>query len=102
MTRTLIIDPDGQVVGRVIEETIEATTEPLKALLAYYAKEGAPMMIGGHDEERGISWDGFEFIAADDPRFFETVIEALSRKGYQFREGPLEEPSPLAPQVRGP
>jgi len=39
----LIIDSDGEVVGRVARETIEATAEPLKALLAGYEKEGAPI-----------------------------------------------------------
>lgn len=84
----LIISPDGQVVGRVIEETqtIEATSEPLKALLAGYEKEGAPKMIGGHDEDEQVFWDGFEFIKPDHPRYLNTVIEDLRRKGCYFRE----------------
>jgi len=81
----LIISPEGQVVGRVIEETIEATAEPLKALLAGYEKEGAPMMIGDSNEEE--AWDGFEFIGPDDPRYLGLVIEALGWEGYRFREG---------------
>jgi len=83
----LVISPDGQVVGRIIEETetIEATAEPLKALLAGYEKDGAPMMIGDSNEE--VAWHGFEFIRPDDPRYFGTVIEALGWKGYRFREG---------------
>ena len=84
----LIISPEGQVVGRVIEETIEATAEPLKALLAGYEKEGAPMMIGGSNEEE--AWDGFEFIRPDDPRFLGFVIEDLGWKGYRFKEEPPE------------
>ena len=82
----LILDRSGQVVGRVIEETetIEATAEPLKALLAGYEKEGAPRMIGGSTDE--VAWDGFEFIRPDGPRFLGFVIEDLGWKGYDFRE----------------
>ncbi|MFQ6000379.1 MAG: hypothetical protein ACE5LG_01780 [Anaerolineae bacterium] len=91
MTRFLVISPDGQVVGRIIEETrqIEATSEPLKALLARYEKVGAPMMIGDSNEE--VAWDGFEFISPDDPRWFDTVIKDLRWKGYEFREVPERE-----------
>jgi len=75
-----------------LEETsgFEAIAEPLKALLAGYEKDGAPMMIGDSNEE--VAWDGFEFIRPDDPRYFDTVIEDLRWKGYDFRERPPEEP----------
>jgi len=92
----LIIDPDGQVLGRLIEETetIEATAEPLKALLAGYEKEGTPWMIGGSDDE--VCWDGFIPVFPGDPRYPDALARGLLSAGYRFKEGLLEEPSPLS------
>jgi len=78
----LVISPDGQVVGRIIE----ATAKPLKALLVRYEKEGAPMMIGDSNEE--VCWDGFEFIKPGDPRWPDALARGLRSAGYRFREEP--------------
>jgi len=79
--------------ARVIEETktIEATAEPLEALLAGYEKDGAPMMIGGCDEEKGVCWDGFLPVFPGDRRWPDALARGLLSAGYRFREEPLEE-----------
>jgi len=86
----LIIDPDGQLVGRVIEETeiIEATTEEFEGVLRGFAEGGAPWMIGGSDDE--VCWDGFIPVFPGDPRWPDALARGLRSAGYRFREGPLE------------
>jgi len=90
----LVISPEGQVVGHTVGDHVVATTEEFEGVLRGFAEGGAPWMIGGSDDE--VCWDGFEPVFPGDPRYPDALVRGLLSGGYRFREGSLEEPSPLS------